>query len=206
MMYPFLVFLPKVIKSLTRLLLVTVFMCALTSCSQEFLPVFPFGKSLNSSTVFMGDSITQFWLMPEHNEGVAGQNTSQMLDRFGTDVLGHGYKRVVILGGTGDVIFHPHDLSNIAVNLDAMATMARSAGIEVVLCNLPPLTSQGNDLNPQVDIVNESIRALINQKGYLLVDYHTPLVGHRDYFRDGVHPNPIGYAVMESTLSKVVTE
>jgi lysophospholipase L1-like esterase len=205
MIYPSLVFLPKVGRFLIRVLLLTVLINALTSCSSEFLPAFPFSKSLNDSSVFMGDSITQFWPMPEHNQGISGQQTSQMLNRFGAEVLGHGYKRVVILGGTNDIILPPHDLSAVALNLDAMATMAQAAGIEVVLCKLLPITWDGNDLNSQVDAVNESIKELANKKGYLLVDYNTPMIGHPEYFRDGVHPKPIGYAVMESTLSTVVS-
>jgi lysophospholipase L1-like esterase len=179
---------------------------ALTSCSSEFAPAYPFSKSLNETTVFIGDSITQFWPMPEHNEGISGQQTAQMLSRFQTDVLSRGYERVVILGGTNDIILPPHDLSRVSINLDTMATMARAAGMEVILCKLPPITYLGNDLNSQVGIVNESIAALASEKGYLLVDYNSSMAGHPDYFRDGVHPKPLGYAVMESTLSEAVTK
>jgi lysophospholipase L1-like esterase len=192
-------------KSLIRLLLIAVLTASLTCCSTVFLPAVPFDASLNNTTVFMGDSITHFWPMPEHNAGISGQNTSAMLDRFSRDVLGRGYKRVVILGGTDDIILPPHDLSIVPVNLNAMATLARDAGIEVVLCELPPITWEGNDLNPQVVSVNETIRTLANEKGYLLVDYGKSMSGHHEYFRDGVHPTSLGYAVMETVLSEVVT-
>jgi len=39
----------------------------------------------------------------------------------------------------------------------------------------------------------------------LLVDYFTPLSGHPEFFKDGIHPNAMGYAVMEDALSQVVT-
>jgi lysophospholipase L1-like esterase len=186
------------------MLAVFVLATTLTSCSSEFEPAYPFSKALDETTVFMGDSITWFWPMPEHNEGISGQQTYQMLARFQADVLGHGYERVVILGGTNDIILPPHDLSRVSINLDAMATMARAAGMEVIICKLPPITWAGNDLNSQVGIVNESIAALASEKGYLLVDYNSPMAHHPDYFRDGVHPKPIGYAVMESALAEVV--
>jgi lysophospholipase L1-like esterase len=92
------------------------------------------------------------------------------------------------------------------VNLDAMATMAQSAGVEVVLCKLPPITWLGDDLNSQVKIVNDSITSLAKEKGYLLVDYNTPLTGHPEYFRDGVHPTASGYLAMETALSEEVTQ
>jgi lysophospholipase L1-like esterase len=143
--------------------------------------------------------------MPKHNAGISGQKTSEMLGRLSADVLGQGYKRVVILGGTNDIILPPHDLSVIPVNLEAMATTARDAGIEVVLCKLPPITWANDDLNSQVASVNKAITALANENGYLLVDFDTLMSGHPEYFRDGVHPTPLGYAVMETALSEVVT-
>jgi lysophospholipase L1-like esterase len=154
----------------------------------------------------MGDSITHFWPMPDHNAGISGQQTADMLGRFRTDVVGHGYERVVILGGTNDIILAPHDPSTVATNLDAMATIAREAGMEVVLCKLPPATWEGTNFNPQIAIANKAISALANEKGYLLVDYNAPTDGHPDYFRDGVHPSPIGYAVMETALAKTVLQ
>ena len=131
-------------------------------------PGFPFNDSLNDTTAFMGDSITQFWPLPHHNKGISGQTTSQMLDRFGTDVLGHGLKRVVILGGTNDVSLH-QSLSNASLNLEAMATMARDSDVEVVLCTLPPIF--GQNLSDQVTSANKEIAALAQSGGYLLVDY-----------------------------------
>lgn len=193
-------------KPLIRLLLLAVVTASLTCCSTVFLPEVPFEASLNNTTVFVGDSITHFWPMPAHNAGISGQKTSEMLDRFSRDVLGRGYKRVVILGGTDDIILPPHDLSIVPVNLKAMAAMARDAGIEVVLCELPPITWGGNDMNPQVASVNETIRALANEKGYLLVEYDKSMSGHPEYFHDGVHPTSLGYAVMETVLSEAVTK
>ena len=204
--YAPLVHLRTIFSALFRLLLIATMVVLHTSCSTVFLPAVPFTASLNSTTVFMGDSITQFWPMLEHNEGISGQKTFEMLDRFNADVVGHGYKRVVILGGSNDIILPPHDFSGVTVNLDAMATMARDAGIEVVLCKLPPITWEGSDLNSLVTSVNESITALANNKGYVLVDYNTSMAGHPEYFRDGVHPNSRGYADMETVLSEAVTK
>ena len=144
--------------------------------------------------------------MPKHNAGISGQKTSDMLGRLSADVLGKGYKRVVILGGTNDIILPPHDYSVVPLNLEAMATMAQDAGIEVVLCKLPPIIWASDDLNPQVVSVNKEITALANEKGYLLVDFDTLMSGHPEYFRDGVHPTSLGYAVMETALSEVVTK
>jgi lysophospholipase L1-like esterase len=185
--------------SVIRFLLSAMLATTLTSCGSG--PAFPFNDSLNATTAFMGDSITQFWRLPDHNKGISGQTTAQMLDRFNGDVLGHGFKRVVILGGTNDIGLH-QILSNVSLNLDAMAAMAQGSGIEVVLCTLPPIF--GQNLSDQVTYVNKEITALARSRGYQLVDYFTPMAGHPEYFIDGVHPDKLGYSIMETTLSRVV--
>jgi lysophospholipase L1-like esterase len=153
----------------------------------------------------LGDSITQLWPLPEHNAGIGGQTTTQMLSRFNADILGHGYKRVVILGGTNDVRFSQTGVLDASTNLETMAAIARAANIEVVLCKIPPITSlDRGDLTAQVNSLNSAIAVLAEERGYPLVDYYTPMAGHPEYFLDGLHPNPVGYAVMEKALWEVV--
>jgi lysophospholipase L1-like esterase len=162
-----------------------------------------FAASLNSSTVFQGDSITAFWPLPVHNVGIAGETTDKMLSAITQTVLGQGFTRMVLLGGTNDILYpdaaSPHAIASIA----SMAQIAQANGIQPVLCLLPPL--YGVIYETQIVAFNESLKNLAATKGYLLVDYYTPLAGHPEYFRDGVHPNASGYAIMESVLSSVVT-
>jgi lysophospholipase L1-like esterase len=164
-----------------------------------------FSAALNSTSVFTGASIINYWPMPMHNDGIPGQTTSQVLARFSSDVLGHGYARVIILCGTNDIIQNTPDIPDeLTANLQAMAVIASDAGIEVVLGELPPATSNGVDLNATIATVNAAIIQLAAQHGYLLVDYNTPLTGHPEDFPDGLHPNAAGYALMEKALAGVV--
>ena len=163
-----------------------------------------FSPALNASTVFMGDSITAWWPMPLNNKGIPGQHASEMLARFETDVVGHGYSRVVILAGTNDLIRPIAGSENAVAQIGQMAAMARASGMEPVLCLLPPLFITGYDTVTPVAAMNTGILALAKANGYLLVDYNTPLGGHPEDFGDGVHPTPAGYLVMEAALSGVV--
>ena len=168
-----------------------------------------FDSEMNASTVFLGDSITYFWKLPLHNAGIGGNRTGDMLSRFQTDVLGHGYKRVVILGGTNDIWSQEVSLDRVAVNISSMAEMAKDAGMDVVLCTIPPLTpvTPANvNFTPAVTAVNAQIKQVAEQGGYRLVDYYPSLVGRREYFIDGVHPNSIGYARMQAVMAVAVTE
>lgn len=140
-----------------------------------------------------------------NKDGISGQICSQVLARFSSDVLNQGYKRVIILCGTNDVIDNVAGLpGELTASLQTMGTMARNAGIEVVLCELPPLSGYYANLDPTVVTVNAAIAQLAQQNGWLVVDYHTPLVNHPEDFPDGVHPNTAGYAIMEQALSAVV--
>jgi len=158
----------------------------------------------NANIAFMGDSITYGWSLPAANFGVSGNTTTQMRNRFKFDVLEHGFKAVVILGGTNDMRFltEPLDVgvSDAIANLQTMAENAESEKILVVLCEIPPLA----DNDDRVVAMNDAIIALAKANHYRLVDYYTPMAGHPEYFVDGIHPNDYGYFVMQGALSKVL--
>ena len=157
----------------------------------------------NRSTVFLGDSITQYWSLPVHNAGVAGQHTSEIFSRFSQDVLGRGYARVIILTGTNDIWSENGQSDQVVQEIGFMAATARAAGIEPVLCKLPPMLNSAA-FNADVVTLNATIANLALTNGYLLIDYYTPMAEHPEYFSDGVHPNTAGYAVMETALASVI--
>jgi lysophospholipase L1-like esterase len=166
-----------------------------------------FSIDLNRTSIFMGASIIQFWPLPLHNGGIGGQTTSEVLARFKSEVVGHGYERVIILCGTNDVLQNtPNLVTEISANLKSMGEIATEAGLEVVLSELPPAVWAGMDLSPTISAVNASIAQLAKEQGYLLVDYFSPMSGHPEFFPDGVHPSPTGYAVMEKALSAIVVQ
>jgi lysophospholipase L1-like esterase len=169
-------------------------------------PLLKLSEQLNDSSVFVGASIIQFWPMPVHNAGGAGQTTSQVLARFQAAVTGHGYVRVILLCGTNDVVQGLPDLARaITDNLRAMDQIAKDAGLQVVLGELPPATSGGVVYDSTMAKIDASIAQLANERHDVVVDFYTPMLGHPEYFNDGVHPNAAGYAVMESAVAAAVT-
>jgi len=159
----------------------------------------------NRNIAFMGDSITFLWWLPTTNLGISGNTTIQMLARFPEQVLGHGYKAVVILGGTNDArdkkIPVDTEVSTATANIEAMAESAEKEGMEVVLCQIPPI--QG--LNSRVTPLNDAIAGLAEAHHYKLVNYYSPMLGHPEYFHDGIHPDDEGYFVMQDVLTKVIS-
>ena len=167
--------------------------------------------------VFMGDSITEGWHFdgpngsfpgkPYINRGISGQTTPQMLVRFRQDVIELQPKAVVILAGTNDIAGNtgPETLEQIEDNLSSMADLATANHIRVVLCSVLPAYDYrwAPGLEPAEKIValNTWIKSYGAEKGYVYVDFHSAMKDPRDGLppnlsKDGVHPNPAGYAIM----------
>lgn len=164
--------------------------------------------------VFLGDSITHGWQLdnmfpgkPYINRGISGQTTPQMLVRFRQDVIDLHPKVVVILGGTNDIAENtgPMTLEQTENNLASMADLAAANKIRVVLCSVTPSVDfpwhKGLAPATKIEALNDWIRDYAAQKGYVYVDYYSALKDEQGGLpptlsRDGVHPDPAGYARM----------
>jgi lysophospholipase L1-like esterase len=114
----------------------------------------------------------------------------------------------VILAGINDIAGNtgPETPEQIEDNLASMTDLAAANHIRVVLCSVLPAFdfpwSPGKTPAPKVVALNDWIKAYAAEKGYVYVDYHTAMKDERDGLpaalsKDGVHPLPAGYKVME---------
>ena len=173
--------------------------------------------------VFMGDSITEGWKYGDPNfythgwidRGISGQTTQQMLLRFPADVLALHPRAVHIMAGTNDVAGNtgPTTLDAIVGNIAAMVTLAKAAGIRVVLAATPPAAkfTWAADLKPApvIAALNARLHALAAHEHVTFVDYAPVLATSDGAMRDaltldGVHPNAKGYAAMEPLTRRAV--
>lgn len=179
------------------------------------------------AVVFMGNSITDGWdnahpeFFTDNNfacRGIGGQVSSQMLCRFRADVIDLRPKAVVILAGTNDIAGNngPIESEHIAENIVSMAELALAAGIRPIICSVLPAAKY--PWRPEVGSVPEKIRALNDrlrqyaaERGLTWVDYYSAMDAgdgsmRSEYTRDGVHPTPEGYAVMEAVIRPALAE
>jgi hypothetical protein len=150
-----------------------------------------FKKSIPSplSVVFIGDSISFYWgqsamtlAFAEHpnwnDQGLIGQNSSQLMLRFADDVVSQHPKIVHILTGTNDVypgwvLCGGSAIYDTCGNIKAMVNMAIAAGIQPVLGTIPPWgdgpTASGADPSPdryqRIDQLNAWIMQYAHEKG-----------------------------------------
>jgi GDSL-like Lipase/Acylhydrolase family len=176
-------------------------LCSLTGCRLF---------KANSQVAFLGDSITQGWAYPAANFGLFGNTTSQMLERNSAILSGQSYAKVVILGGTNDVLLGIKPEITVG-NLEKIGLAVQRSGAEPVLCEIPPIFhsfNPGDKKNYSNDVrnLNQQIARLAAEHRWKLADYYDPLLQHPQLSSDGVHIKRRGYLLMEIALLRVVPD
>lgn len=178
--------------------------------------------------VFMGNSITDNWyhFHPDFfnnngyiGRGISGQSTYQFLVRFREDVVNLHPAIVVINAATNDVAenTHPYNESYTLGNIKSMVEIAESNGIKVILTStLPALKFNWNtsitDAPQKILSLNAKIKAYAKKKGVPYIDYYKEMVMkgtgalNPSLTKDGVHPTPDGYFIMEKMIKKAITK
>ena len=172
--------------------------------------------------VLMGNSITEFW-METHPQffadnhlvgrGIGGQESYEMLARFRQDVLALSPRAVVINCGTNDIAenFCPYDEDITMDNIKSMTELALHNGITVILSSVLPCdhfiwNRSVRNVPQKIRSLNARIMELAEQLSLPYIDYYNAMVYNEGgainpaYSEDGVHPNSLGYNVMEPLL------
>jgi lysophospholipase L1-like esterase len=176
--------------------------------------------------VFLGDSITDYWKLPDDfpgkpyiNRGIDGQTTPEMLVRFRQDVLNLHPKVLVVLAGTNDIagVTGPASNEDIESNYASMADLARAHHIRIVFASLLPVHNYTHDaqesfaLRPRERILalNKWLKNYCAQNGFVYLDYFNSLVDERGLLQralsdDGLHPTDAGYKLMAALVEKAI--
>jgi acyl-CoA thioesterase I len=176
--------------------------------------------------VFIGDSITDYWKLPDYfpgkpyiNRGIDGQTTPEMLLRFRQDVIELHPKVLVVLAGTNDIAGVTGRTSNedIEANYASMADLARAHHIRVVFASVLPVHNYTHDaeesfaLRPRDRILalNKWLKDYCAKNGFVYLDYFSALVDKRGLLKrsladDGLHPTDAGYKIMASLAEQAI--
>jgi acyl-CoA thioesterase I len=183
------------------------------------------GPATPNRVVFIGDSITEGWkngipgLDPNDtiNRGYSGQTTPQMLVRFRADVINLKPQIVHLMAGTNDLAGNtgPTSLEKIKNNIRTMCELAQMHGIRVVIGSVLPakVFSWRPGMKPAEDIkaLNLWLKTYAQNSGFVYVDYHSAMTDAEgglpfEYAKDGVHPTPLGYALMRNLAEVAIKE
>jgi lysophospholipase L1-like esterase len=179
-----------------------------------------------SRVVFLGDSITDYWKLPDYfpgkpyiNRGIDGQTTPEMLVRFRQDVIDLHPKVLVVLAGTNDIAGVTGRTSNeeIEANYASMAELARAHHIRMVFASVLPVHNYTHDaeesfaLRPRDRILalNRWLKDYCAKNRFVYLDYFSALVDEQGMLRraladDGLHPTDAGYKIMASLAEKAI--
>jgi lysophospholipase L1-like esterase len=169
------------------------------------------------STVFLGDSITQYWSVADPgpftlglvNRGIAGQISGQMLVRLRQDVIALHPRSMVLLAGTNDIMAlgGATTVASIEDNIASMAQLAQANHIGIVLATVPPLGQKlftAARRAAQTDL-NAWLARYARDQATGLVDFSSALSDKQGFLdpqlsMDPVHPNRRGYSRMRKLV------
>jgi lysophospholipase L1-like esterase len=176
--------------------------------------------------VFLGDSITDYWKLPDYfpgkpyiNRGIDGQTTPEMLVRFRQDVIDLHPKVVVMLAGTNDIagVTGPTSNEDIEANYASMAELARAHRIRMVFASVLPVHNYTHDaeesfaLRPRDRILalNKWLKDYCAKNRLVYLDYFSALVDERGMLKrvladDGLHPTDAGYKIMAPLAAEAI--
>lgn len=181
-----------------------------------------------SRVIFLGDSITDYWKLPDYfpgkpyiNRGVDGQTTPEMLVRFRQDVIDLHPKVLVVLAGTNDIagVTGPTRNEDIEANYASMAELARAHRIQVVFASVLPVNNYTHDaeesfaLRPRERILalNKWLKEYCAKNRFVYLDYFSALVDEQGMLKrnladDGLHPTDTGYKIMAPLAEKAIQQ
>ena len=183
-------------------------------------------KSTKPRVVFMGNSITDGWINADSSffagknyidRGISGQTTPQMLIRFRPDVIDLKPAVVVILAGINDIAGNTGimTLEESFGNIVSMAELAKANNIKVVISSVLPAYDfpwrPGMQPAEKVIKLNSMLKAYATKNNIVYLDYFNAMKDERNGLpanlsKDGVHPTPEGYKIMEPMAEKAIAE
>ncbi|HRW12485.1 MAG TPA: SGNH/GDSL hydrolase family protein [Syntrophomonas sp.] len=165
--------------------------------------------------VCLGDSITYGWPWgPEIswttmlarvidaeviNQGIPGNTTSQMMERFDRAVLAHHPTHVIIMGGINDIVWQ-ESFDRIVWNLRSMAEKAAEHDIKVVFGM--PTAVDDDYLEKLTQRIRNWINTHADQHGIPVINFHQAFYNQEGKIlnqllaADGAHPTQEGYQAM----------
>ena len=169
------------------------------------------------AVTFYGDSLTQFWNLPQSfpgksytNDGHFGFTAAVLSDDFDVFVPSTHPSVVMILAGTNDVLQNDN-ADHIFMSLNSMYNKARSYGIPFVVSTIPPMAgAAGIAHNAVITDVNARLRSYASSQSLPLADYYSVLVDPATgdlqslFSADNVHLTQAGYDAITPVAAKVI--
>lgn len=143
------------------------------------------------------------------NQGVCGETTGDMVNRFHQDVLPYHPSHVIIMGGTNDV-FLGIVVREIIDNILLMVQMSRESGI-IPLLGVPIPINYYED-EQALQQYRRWLKQYAATENIALIDFNLKMAAGEgcglrpELHVDGVHPNESGYKQMAETAINLLQQ
>lgn len=162
--------------------------------SRSYSSVAVFGDSLTSGQPCCGNyagHLSALLGAPVANHGSGGEPLQSGLGRFNA-ILDDGHDLIIIMDGTNDAA-GGMNYGQSALVLSQMLANAKSRGIEVAVCSIPPFTGGATSGNPRVVHFNSVLRSTANAARVKFIDVYSTFKNDPSLYQsDGVHLNREG--------------
>lgn len=183
----------------------------------------------DENIVFYGDSITNKYdienFFPSNNiinSGISGDEASDLIERINDDVYKYNPSKVFILIGIND-LNHGVDKDEILNNIQEVITgikinrkLAKIYVQSIYPINKDYMKEKDYGFNEELtndDIIdlNKKIEELCKKNKITYIDVYDSLLDedgnlNREYSKEGLHLNDVGYLKVSETLSKYIKE
>ena len=180
------------------------------------------------TVVFIGDSITYYGETTESGfvqkerkkyspkvniiaKGICGDETSDILARIKPDMLDYKPDVMIMMIGINDINNKNILIDELKQNMAKIIDITKENNIEPMIINLSFITEDlNNSKNIEVEEYNKFLANLAKEKGFQLIDVHTPLKAeiekHQNdglvVMEDDLHLNDAGNTIVADEIIK----
>lgn len=163
---------------------------------------FYFNRNItDEKNVFVGDSITKRFNIYEFsyeikvvNRGIFSDTTFGLLNRLDANVNNLKVGKLFIMIGFNDLKIRSNE--EIIANIKQILLKAKAK--KKYIQSLLPVNSDRKELNDRISSINDQLRKIASEEGYIYVDLHSHFKDSKNGIKpeltsDGIHPNYHGF-------------
>ncbi|HHX80467.1 MAG TPA: lysophospholipase [Acholeplasmataceae bacterium] len=174
-------------------------------------------------TVFLGDSLTEFFRIEEffhqfnpYNRGIASDKTIGVLERLESNVIALKPSKVFLQIGTNDLNSKKQLRQNLLVNIKEILLRLKEnlPNAQIYFISLYPVNRKakffsiffvGKRKNNDIAAINSEVEAFCNDNNFVYIDIYNNLLDengnlNKKYTIEGLHLNFEGYCLIASLL------
>lgn len=186
---------------------------------------------VNDNTVFLGDSITDFYNVNRYfneynivNSGISGNTTKDILNDLDNRVYRYNPSKVVLLIGINNFLYNDDSVDTVVSDIEDITKKINKKipNCKIYVESIYPINSDWKDkhnsnvpeideIKPKIIETNNRLKKICKDNNYEYLDIFKLLrtdedLLDSDYTDDGLHPNDQAYIIISDYLKAILFE